>query len=449
MEKATIKFIRIEVHMRHFIHRRLTACAAVLLILGFTTVLGNIILRDLSHIIRNEAEQILHFYSENIRLQLQYTLNEADTLAQTALVMDGDNTDWFDDAAAHLLLRKEVRYVCLIKGDTIENALPESAFANQAGKVLKDLSYFYTLAKVTKDLVVEGPAELEGSSGNEKVFLFLQPYLKNNAYMGEVVLALDRDYVLEQLHLDYLYSEGYDYELWRVEPQNGDKEVIDASRQGIDFSQGVKTTFNLPAEWNLSIQPAAGWISREQRTGVIFICAAFMLLMLILAYSLYHMIFQRRIIKQFTLTDRQTGLYNYAGFTGALNDWLHADAHPIILFYFVFEGYNQISQLIGPQEENAFLQSIPLRLEGFIQSPFLAGRLGDGNFAIALREDMSDMQQKSFAMELSLELLYKVTINDKKNFLTANYQYVRCHPGEPADEEIRSLIQRFYSKLGE
>lgn len=62
---------------------------------------------------------------------------------------------------------------------------------------------------------------------------------------------------------------------------------------------------------------------------------------------------------------------------------------------------------------------------------------------------MSDMQQKSFAMELSLELLYKVTINDKKNFLTANYQYVRCHPGEPADEEIRSLIQRFYSKLGE
>ena len=37
---------------------------------------------------------------------------------------------------------------------------------------------------------------------------------------------------------------------------------------------------------------------------------------------------------------------NQEGFTEELNRWLSADS--INLFYFVFESYNQVSQLIGP-----------------------------------------------------------------------------------------------------
>lgn len=432
--------------MKYFNNRKFIFCTAVLLSLTLTAVLGIVISRDFTKVLRNNAEQILHFYSENIRLQLQDTLNEADTLAQTALVMKESNTDWFKAASAELLKRKEVRYVSLIQDDTIASACPESEFASQEGKKLKDLSYFYTLAKVTKDLVVEGPTMLESSSGSQEVFLFLQPYLKHDVYMGEVVMALDLDYVLEQLNLDYLYQEGYDYELWRVEPQNGAKEVIDVSRENVDFSQGVKTTFNLPSEWNLSIQPASGWISSGQLAGIISLCVTVMLFMLIMTYSIYQMIIQRRALKQFTVKDRQTGLYNYAGFTAALDQLPGDEDTPVMLFYFVYEGYTQVSQLAGPDEESAFLQSIPLRLENFIQSPFLAGRLGDGNFAIAVCENMTEIQQKNFAMDLSLELLIKVTINGKKTFLTTSYQYTRCQSGTGAAKEIASLIQSYYSQ---
>lgn len=432
--------------MKQRVKRWLLACTAILLILAFTAALGIGMTRTLTDIRRGGAEHILHFYSDDIQFQLQGQLNEADTLSQMALATDRSSTAWFENAAAPLLEQEQVRYVCLIEGDTITSALPRETFGPQAGQSLKDLSYIYTLSKVVKELVVEGPVILEGDPDNRPVFLFLQPFVKDNAYLGEVALALDSEYVLGQLNLQYLSDQGYDYELWRVNPQNGGKDVIAVSEDNADFSNAVKTSFNLPTEWNISIQPANGWISPANRSGIIIICVAATLLMLVMTYALYQSLTRKRILKQISSVDIQTGLYNLSGFTAALDGWLSGDNKgPVILFYFVYEGYNQVSQIIGPTEELLFLKSIPERLNAFIQSPFIAGRLGDGNFAIAVCEDMNLNQQEDFAKGVTLELLLKTRLNGKKFFLTTHYQYKQCKPGKKqAEKEITALVHSYY-----
>lgn len=432
--------------MKQRVKRWLLACTAILLILTFTAVLGIGMTRTLTDIRRGDAGHILHFYSEDIQFQLQGRLNEADTLSQMALAMDRSSTVWFESAAAPLLEQAPVRYVCLIEGDTITSALPRETFGPQAGQNLKDLSYIYTLSKVVKELVVEGPVVLEGDPDKRPVFLFLQPFVKDNAYLGEIALALDSEYVLGQLNLQYLSEQGYDYELWRVNPQNGGKDIIAVSGDSIDFSNAVKTSFNLPTEWNISIQPTDGWISPINRTGIIIICVAATLLMLVMAYALYRSLTRKRILKQLSSADIQTGLYNLSGFTAALDRWLSEDSRgPVILFYFVYEGYNQVSQIIGPTEESLFLKSIPERLNAFIQSPFIAGRLGDGNFAIAVCEDMNLNQQEDFAKGVTLELLLRTRLNGKKFFLTTHYQYRYCKVGKnQAEKEITALVHSYY-----
>lgn len=432
--------------MKQRVKRWLLACTAILLILTFTAVLGIGMTRTLTDIRRGDAGHILHFYSEDIQFQLQGRLNEADTLSQMALAMDRSSTVWFESAAAPLLEQAPVRYVCLIEGDTITSALPRETFGPQAGQNLKDLSYIYTLSKVVKELVVEGPVVLEGDPDKRPVFLFLQPFVKDNAYLGEIALALDSEYVLGQLNLQYLSEQGYDYELWRVNPQNGGKDIIAVSGDSIDFSNAVKTSFNLPTEWNISIQPTDGWISPINRTGIIIICVAATLLMLVMAYALYRSLTRKRILKQLSSVDIQTGLYNLSGFTAALDGWLSEDSRgPVILFYFVYEGYNQVSQIIGPTEESLFLKSIPERLNTFIQSPFIAGRLGDGNFAIAVCEDMNLNQQEDFAKGVTLELLLRTRLNGKKFFLTTHYQYRYCKVGKnQAEKEITALVHSYY-----
>lgn len=427
--------------------RWLLFCIVIVLILVLSAVTGLTMARTLTNIQQEDARHILQFYNDNIMLRLQKDLNEADKLAQIAHTMNGSADEWFEKEADSLLKREEVRYICLVKGDTVASAFPAATYGTQAGKDLKDFSYIYTLAKVVKETVVEGPVSLEGDDSGRQVFLFLQPFVEGDAYLGQVIVALDRDYVLQQLGLDYLSEQGYDYELWQVEPQDGGKKVVAVSRPDADFSQAAKTSFYLPTQWTLSIQPSQGWLSPVQIFGIALNCLFLAALALALVFSLDKLFRCKRTLKELAIKDSQTGLYSNTGFTAELNRWFSEEKSPVILFYFVFEGYNQIAQMIDYTEESVFLQSIPQRLQNFIKSPFIAGRLGDGDFILAVREDMNEMQQEDFARGLSIELLLKIRLGSEKSFLTARYQYKRCHAGKGrAEEEITSLIHAYYAQ---
>lgn len=421
---------------------------AVLLILAATAVLGIFLRGEMIKIRQREAENILYYYNEKIVLQLQGTMNEADALAQTALVEGTGETEWFERASDTLLSREEVRFICLFDGDTVVSAQPEEKYAGLAGRDLQDFSYAYTLAKVVKELVVEGPVALDIDQEQQKVFLFLQPVVGGESYLGEVAVALDWEYVLEQLKLEDLPDRGYDYELWRVEPQNGAKEVIAKNKDDIDFSYAEKTTFYLPSQWNLSIQPSSGWLSPSQQMWIIIASVVAACVLLALAWLGYLHYYRRHAIKQLRTMDGATGLYNQKGFTAALDCWLSDESSPVMLFYFSMEGYSQAARLIGTKREAAFLQSIPGRLKEYIRSPFLAAYLGSGNFLIALREGMNKLQQEEFAKGLSLELLLKVRIRDEKNFVMARYKYTRCKNGTGrAAEEMEALIHAYYAEV--
>ena len=432
-------------------HKRLRICisiGAVLLVFSLVGGIWSFLRQEMIKIRQREAENILYHYSDKIMLQLQGTLNEAEALAQTALVMDNASTDWFERAASNLLEREEVRFALLFEGDTMVSGCPQAEFSNLTGRELKDFSYSFTLAKVVKDVVIEGPSTMEFDSSGQEVFLFLQPIVKDNVYLGEVAVALERGYVLEQLGLENLSEQGYDYELWRVEPQRGAKEIIASTQAGIDFSQAQKIVFYLPNEWNLSIQPRFGWLSPVQEMSLIIVCGllAFLLLLLFVLLQRTHLL--RCALKQTELKDKQTGLYNRKGFTINLEQWLSSGKDSVILFYFSIEGYSQTAQLVGPKAEADFLGSIKERLCEYIHSPFLAGRVSDGDFLVAVRERMEERQQESFAKGLALELLFKYRLDGQKNFLMPRFQYKRCRENRTgAEAEINELIHDYYLRV--
>ena len=433
--------------MKHMIRRWLPACAAWCLSLALSAGLFAWMRQTLTGVRRSEAENILHFYVDNIEYKLQGKLSGADALAQTAYVMKDRGSGWFERAAEILLEREEVRYVCLIEGDTVTEALPEALYGGQAGRGLDEFSYIYTMAKVVKELVVEGPVVMEGDAGGREVFLFLQPFTEENAYLGEIVVALDRDYVLDQLGFGSLSERGYAYELWRVEPQNGGKEVITVSDDETDFSSAVKETFYLPTQWNISIQPADGWFSPGENILSGLLCLGAMALMLSLMWSLAKLRRKSMRLNKLSLTDSQTGMWNRKGFTAELESGFSKREMSVSLFLFVFEGYDQVAQLIGPEEEAAFLKSIPQKLADYIHNPFFAGRLSAGSFAAAVCEEMSDQQLEDFARGLSLELILKVRINGKKSFLTARYRTACFRPGESsAEAALGTLISAYYEQ---
>lgn len=433
--------------------QRMFAGIAVILLILFLTIASTVWLRGAMVDTRQrEAENVLFYYKEKIVLQMQGTINEATAMAQTAHVMKSMGTEaseWFETAAAPLLRRSEVCMVGLFEGDTLTGILPKDKFGSLVGSDLRDFSYIYTMDKVVKELVVEGPVILENDPEEQEVFLFLQPIIEEEAYLGQVVVALNRDYVLEQLGLEDLYAQGYDYELWRVEPQNGNKEIVASSYAGADFSQAQKTVFYLPTQWTLSLQPTAGWLSVRQRLGLAMLCVLSQVLLLALIGLLRRNIRQKRALREADCIDRATGLYNRKGFAAVLDGWLNGAGTPVTLFYFSIEGYAQAARLIGPDEEEKFLKSIPARMGEYIRSPFLAGRLDDGSYIVALREELDEQKRDDFAKGLSLELLLQVRIDGEKSFLMARYQYLSCEPGESGAKQISKLIRAYYDRVSE
>ncbi len=73
----------------------------------------------------------------------------------------------------------------LLREILLNSALPADTYGGQVGHGLKDFSYIYTMAKVVKELVVEGPVSLDGDGSGQQVFLFLQPFMEEDAYLGE------------------------------------------------------------------------------------------------------------------------------------------------------------------------------------------------------------------------------------------------------------------------
>lgn len=439
--------------MKKRVQRTFACFSAVMLVFAMSVAsvlwLHGVIMR----MRQREAENILFYYKEKIVLQLQGTINEATALAQTAQTMNSlqaDASRWFETAAGPLLARPEVQMAALFEGDTLTQMLPLSKYEKLAGQDLRDFSYIYTLSKVVKELVVEGPIVLHNDPDAQAVFLFIQPIVEENAYLGQVAVALSQDYVLKQLGLEDLSAQGYDYELWRVEPQNGNKEIVASSHSDVDFSQAQKTVFHLPTQWTLSIQPKAGWLSEGQRLGLTLLCALSQALMLSLLYLLYKSHEQKRTIRKADGLDRITGLYNRKGFTAALDGWLLEGGFPVTLFFFSIEGYAQAARLIGPGEEEKYLHSIPARLNEYIHSPFLAGRLDEGSYIVALREKLDEQRRDDFAKGLALELLLQVRLDGEKSFLMARYQYLCCEPGKcRAADQISSLIHAYYARVSE
>lgn len=434
-------------------HRLLMCVTVALPVLSATIALTFVLRGAIVDVRQREAENILFYYREKIVLQMQGTINEATALAQTATTirtMGEDAPDWLASAAEPLLQRPEVRMVGLFEGDTAAGMLPLEKFGNLAGRDLREFSYVYTMAKVVKELVVEGPVVLPIDPEGPAAFLFIQPIVEGDAYLGLAAVALEQDYVLDQLGLEGLYAQGFDYELWRVEPQNGNKEIVASSHADADFSQAQKAAFYLPTQWTLSIQPRDGWLSGGQRLGLALICFLSQGVLFSLAYLLYRYTRQKRVLREADAVDRSTGLYNRCGFTAALDGWLRDGGRPVTLFYFSIEGYTQVARLIGPEEEETYLKSIPARLGEYIHSPHLAGRLDEGSYLIALRDNLEEQVRDDFARGLSLELLLQVRLDGEKSFLMARYQYLFCEPGGGrAADWVSRLIRAYYDRVAE
>ena len=397
---------------------------------------------------QKEAQTALSFFYENLSVNFE-KLNYAKQLSYTDPYLDKDLT-LFEQVSLRLLAEySAIEAIAYFEGDTLTAVYPKEEYGEVVGKELREFSYSYTLAKVIKDGVIEGPEQL--GVNQKDVFLFLYPMIVENEYKGEIAAALDRDYVISQMGLGFLEEAGYDYELWRVNSMGENKNVIAVSDSSIDFSDAVKFTFSLPAVWTLSIIPENGWFSVKQRVAVNVCCGAAALLIIALAMLAWRITEQKREIYKAGYTEPDSGLYTVEGFCNFVDRRIgRRPQTSLCVLYVRLSNFRRLSGAASREEVLAYLG----RIRGSIGENFpagtLAARLGEEVIAIALFEDRESGAAEEMIEEFVLQLFWKRSMNGKKEFVNPEYCTVSYSAdGSHAAELLRHAAERFEREFKE
>lgn len=397
---------------------------------------------------QNEAQTALSFFYENLSVNFE-RLNYAKQLSYTDPYLDKD-LKLFEQVSLRLLAEySAIEAIVYFEGDTVTAVYPNEEYGEVVGKELREFSYSYTLAKVIKDGVIEGPEQL--GVNQKDVFLFLYPMIEENEYKGEIAVALDRDYVISQMGLGFLEEAGYDYELWRVNSMGENKNVIAVSDSSIDFSDAVKFTFSLPAVWTLSIIPENGWFSVKQRAALNVCCGAAALLVIALAMLAWRITEQKRELYKAGHTEPDSGLFTVEGFCDFVDRRIGRKPQTsLCVLYVRLSNFRRLSGAASREEVLAYLG----RIRGSIGENFpagtLAARLSEEVIAIALFEDRESGAAEEMIEEFVLQLFWKRSMNGKKEFVNPEY----CTVSYPADgshaaELLRHAAERFEREFKE
>ena len=146
-------------------------------------------------------------------------------------------------------------------------------------------------ARDTGKLTLAGPVQLaQGGLGVVgRLPIFLGQGDDTQVFWGFSYVTLRFPQALESARLELLRDRGYAYELWRKNPETGERQRIEAWKPEA-LRDPVGRDLELPnGAWTLSLAPTRGWV---QRSGLMLeglVGAAFSALLAYLAWLLYAM----------------------------------------------------------------------------------------------------------------------------------------------------------------
>lgn len=225
-----------------------------------------------------------HAYDLQRRLDRAFSA----TYALAALVREGHGgiTD-FDGVARQLLpFYPGVAALQLAPGGVIRQVVPLAGNETAIGHdLLKDTARDKEarFARDSGQLTLAGPFTLvQGGAGAvARLPVFMDDKSGNAAFWGFTTVLIRFPAMLDQTLLPQLIARGFGYELWRIHPDTGEKQVI-ASSAFPPRVAPVKHPIQIPnGTWTLSVAPLKGW---GDPVGLLFKASLGLLFSLLLAW---------------------------------------------------------------------------------------------------------------------------------------------------------------------
>jgi hypothetical protein len=270
-------------------------------------------------------------------------------------------------------------------------------------------------ARDTGETTLAGPFELyQGGLG----IVIRQPiYLggdDNRKFWGFSIAVLNVPEIFTSVKLSSLEKLGYVYQLWRIHPDTGKKQIIMGDADG-ELLEPVETSFDVPGnKWTLSIAYKNGWI--DYKDVKILSVSLFLVVLLIpvLCYALLKINAQRLQMIDISNHDHLTSLYNGRKLFKLLQSLTEANKR-FSLIYLDIDKFKAVNDTYGHLAGDELLKVIADRILPFAKAAEdYAFRIGGDEFVLLIQ---SNQNIEILLASLQKELSREVVLSGKFSYL--------------------------------
>ena len=428
--------------------RKKIFAAVFLLSFSFCLSIGIAFVNNKTKMERAQMEQLVLLKANTISEVISRLLYKTQVLS--ALVVQGGGVvQNFESVAATVIDDPAIKNILLAPDGVVTEVYPRAE--NQGVIGLNFMTpgkgnIEAVKAKELGKLVMGGPFDLVqgGQALVGRLPVYTKDKAENKVFWGLVSVTLNYPQALNGAGLEQLRTSGLAFEIWRINPDDGKRQIIAHSDYEYDKNaQYIESPLNiLNARWYFRLSP----IRRIYQYPETWLFLAFgVLISLLIASLVVHNLDLMKIkdeLEDISARDLLTGMLNRRGLFNILTQMLK-EKEKFAFCYIDLDKFKKINDTYGHLVGDTVLEHFAAVLEKYLGKDNISARIGGDEFILVFKNTSSVKTVRNFVEAVRTELKKPLVLSSgEKIFIRFSFGAALYPENGQTVDELTSYADR-------
>jgi diguanylate cyclase (GGDEF)-like protein len=369
----------------------IAAILSFLASIGFCSFLISATIINKNNIEKLILEQHIIDISQRITETITRLLYKTQMLS-TIIVHDNGNTDSFELIAPSIVDDPAIQNILLAPNGIVTKVYPYSENSSLIGfNYFDDRAGNREAMKAVElgELVFGGPIEIiqGGSAVFGRLPVFIDTPEEKQKFWGIVSVTIKFPEVMDHFEFNILDSSGSAYELWRINPDINEKQVLASNYTKIRANSNYleKSLQIHNAEWFIRVSPINLWYNYPDNIALVLAGLFISLVVFFVMHNNHQLKSMQNVFEQMAITDSLTGISNRRHFMETVRvniEKARRQKEECYIIMFDIDNFKRVNDTYGHQIGDKVLMDVTARIKTSIRPYDLFARYGGEEFIV-------------------------------------------------------------------